>query len=292
MTGNLIDEPKQKAILLNEFFSSVFTTEDQTNIPRLECQVEWMAEITVQIPDVQKKPQDLRIDKAPGADGIHPRLLKEVAVQVAYPLANIFQQSIDQTRVPQQWRTANGIPIFKKGSKREAANYRPISLTSHIGKLLERIIRDHIRGHLDNKQLIKPSQHGFLSGRYCQSNLLEFLERVTDDTDRGINTDVAYLDFAKAFDKVPRAKLLFKLEALGVNDLASSWVEAWLRDRRQQVVVSGETPDWTAVSSGVPQGSILGPLLFIVYINDLDEKMTSTVLKFADDTKIISNSQQ
>ena len=146
--------------------------------------------------------------------------------------------------------------------------------------------------HLDNKQLIKPSQHGFLPGRYCQSNLLEFLERVTDDTDRGNNTDVAYLDFAKAFDKVPHARLLVKLNALGVNNQVSSWIEAWLRDRRQRVVVSGEESAWSAVSSGVKQGSILEPLLFIVYINDLDEKMTSTVLKFAYDTKISSNSQQ
>ena len=129
---------------------------------------------------------------------------------MTHPLAIIFQQSIDQSRVPQQWRTANGIPIFKKGSKRDAANYRPISLTSHIGKLLERIIRDHIVRHLDNKQLIKPSQHGCLPGRSCQSNLLEFLERVTDDTDRGNITDVAYLDFAKAFDKVSHARLLVK----------------------------------------------------------------------------------
>ena len=146
--------------------------------------------------------------------------------------------------------------------------------------------------HLDNKQQIKPSQHGFLPGRSCQSNLLVFLERVTDDTDRGNNTGKAYLDFAKAFDKVPHARLLVKLKALGVNDQVSSWMEAWLTDRRQRVGVSGETSVWSAVSSGVPQGSILGPLLFIVYINDLDEKITSTVLKFADDTKISSNRQQ
>ena len=263
------------AMRLNEFFSSVFTTEDQTNIPSLECQVELMADITIGAAEVQKKLQDLRTDEAPGADLIHPRLLKELTVQVAYPLAIIFQQRIDQSRVPQQWRTANVIPIFKKGSKRDAANYRPISLTSHIGKLFERIIRDYILRHLDNKQLIKPSQHGFLPGRSCQSNLLEFLERVTDDTDRGNNTD---LDFAKAFNKVPHAILLVKLKALGVNNQVSSWIEAWLRDRRQRVVVRGEESAWSAVSSGVPQGSILDPLLFIVYINDLDEKMTSTVL--------------
>ena len=135
--GNLIEEPKLMAILLNEFFSSVFTTEDLTNIPSLECQVELMADITIGAAEVQRKLQDLRTDKAPGADLVHPRLLKELAVQVAYPLAIIFQQSIDQSRVPQQLRTANVIPIFKKGSKRDAANYRPISLTSHIGKLLE-----------------------------------------------------------------------------------------------------------------------------------------------------------
>ena len=146
--------------------------------------------------------------------------------------------------------------------------------------------------HLDNKQLIKPSQHGFLPGRSCQSNLLEFLERVTDDTYRGNNTDVAYLDFAKAFDKVPHARLLVKMKALGVNNQVSQWIEAWLSDRRQRVVVGGEESAWSVVSSGVPQGSILGPLLFIVYINDLDEKMTSNVLKFADDTKISSSSQQ
>ena len=124
----------------------------------------------------------------------------------------------------------------------------------------------------------------YQEGLVSQTYLLEFLERVTDDTDRGNNTDIAYLDFAKAFDKVPHARLLVKLKALGVNDQASSWIEAWLTNRRQRVVVSGETSVWSAVSCGVPQGSILGPLL--------DEKMTSTVLKFADDTKISSNSQQ
>ena len=120
---------------------------------------------------------------------------------MGYPLAKIFQKSNDQTRVPQQWRTAIVIPIFKKGSKRDAANYRPISLMSHIGKLLERLIRDHIMRHIDNKHMIKPSEHGFLPARSCQSILLGFLERVTDETDRGNNTNVAYLDFAKAFEK-------------------------------------------------------------------------------------------
>ena len=142
-------------------------------------------------------------------------------------LAVIHMKPVSSTRINQQLDKPD-------------MSVTPISLTSHIGKLIERIIRDHIMRHLDNKQLIKPSQHGFLPGRYCQSNLLEFLERVTDDTDRGNNTDIAYLDFAKAFAKVPHARLLVKLKALGVNDQVSSWIEAWLTDRRQRVVVSGE----------------------------------------------------
>ena len=109
------------AMLFDEFFSLVFTTEDQTNIPSLDCKVELMADITIRAAEVQKKLQDLRTDKAPGADLIHPRLLKELAVEVAYPLAIIFQQNIDQSRVPQQWRTAYVIPVFKKRSKRDAA---------------------------------------------------------------------------------------------------------------------------------------------------------------------------
>ena len=121
MTGNLIDEPKLMAMLLNEFFSSVFTTEDHTNIPSLDCDVELMANITITAAEVQKKLQDLRTDKAPGANLIHPRLLKELAVQVAYPMAIIFQQSVEQTRVPQQWRTANVISL----SSRKGANAIP-----------------------------------------------------------------------------------------------------------------------------------------------------------------------
>ena len=136
-----------------------------------------------------------------------------------------------------------------------------------------------------NYQYMSEVARTLLKADRTESWDMEFFERVTEsNTDRGNNTDIAYLDFTKAFDKVPHPRLLVKLKALGVNDQVSSWIEAWLRDRRQRVVVSGETSVWSAVSSGVPRGSILGPLLCIVYINDLYEKIKSTVLKFADDT--------
>ena len=156
-----------------------------------------------------------------------------------------------------------------------------------VCKLLERQIKDHLVDFLVKNNLINPSQHGFLKARSCLTNILCFLEDVTKWVDEGSPVDIIYLDFKKAFDKVPHQRLLLKLKALGIGNGMINWIEKWLIDRRQVVVVvDGEVSNWKSVLSGVPQGSVLGPILFLIYINDLGDDITSKVLKFADDTQV------
>ena len=215
-----------------------------------------------------------------------PKILKETVEQISTPLAHVFNMSLKEGIVPFEWKEANIIPLFKKGSRNKSVNYRPVSLTSVICKLLETIIRDHMMDFLIKHKLINPSQHGFLKAKSCLTNLLCFLEEITKWVDDGSPVDVIYLDFQKAFDKVPHQRLISKLKSHGMGNSIINWIEQWLKDRRQRVVVDGEVSSWKSVLSGVPQGSVLGPILFLVYINDLEEGVTGKILKFADDTKL------
>ena len=290
-SGTIIDDDQSMCDTLNNFFASVFTKEDTHNVPEVvnifnEENSQFLSTVQITSDDVYDKIIKLKDGKAPGDDGFVPEFLKCLANVVSVPLAVIYNKSIAEGIVPQEWKRANVTPLFKKGSRSEPGNYRPVSLTSYLGKILEAILKESILDHLSSHSLLNVSQHGFLSNKSCLTNLLEFLEYVTDAVDHGKPVDVIYLDFQKAFDKVPHQRLLAKLKAHGISGSILNWISEWLKDRQQRVVLHGIMSSWLYVISGVPQGSILGPLLFLVYINDIDSGIVNRIFKFADDTKL------
>ena len=286
--GNHTNDEKEMASILNNFFASVFTDEDCSTFQPSEHQMtlNQLNQIKISESDIVRVIDKLQMNKTPGPDKISPRIIREVKHQISKPLCILFNKSLTLGKVPSDWKCANVTPIFKKGDKSLSSNYRPISLTSIISKLLETIIRDIMVNFLEENKILKDSQHGFRCKRSCLTNLLDFFHDVFNQFDECRSVDVIYLDFQKAFDKVPHKRLINKLKSHGICGSIQNWINDWLTSRKQRVVINGTSSCWLDVKSGVPQGSVLGPILFLIYINDLDDGLLCKVSKFADDTKI------
>ena len=286
--GTLVTDDKEKAELLNKQFSSVFTQEDKNNIPEFEPHqvTSTLENFIIHEAEVKKKLKSLRTDKSCGPDEVHPYLLKALADTMVKPLTKIYNISLQTGVVPAIWKEGVVTALFKKGSKQSPANYRPITLTSIICKILEKLIIEKLQKHLKANNLEKKQQHGFTPKKSTTTNLLEALNIWSEALSHGLPVDVIYLDFEKAFDKVPHERLILQLSRFGVKGEILKWFKNYLTSRFQRVRVNGEYSSRAPVLSGVPQGSVLGPALFLIYVADIPEVVKNFVSLYADDSKL------
>ena len=279
-------EPPEQAELFNGYFFEQFTSPSDYSIPIDFNDIDTF-DIDFNHTKIEELLSNINANKTMGPDGIHGKILKNCAKSLSLPLSILFRKSYHSSKLPNDWKMANVVPVHKKGSKSNVENYRPISLTSIVVKTLERIIRDELM--LRCNRLIDQRQHGFLFGKSCGTQLIGFCDSLALSLNQSIRTDVIYFDFAKAFDSVSHDIILQKLKyQFSIDGLLLKFIANYLKDRSQAVVLGGITSSSKSVTSGVPQGSILGPTLFVLFLNDITCGISdkTNILMYADDTKI------
>ena len=284
---NIISDNTLKANLLNDFFISqtCLTEPSDPNFPSYPTlPYPPLQHIKVTPTEVHDVLKCLNVGKASGPSGINNRILRELSSELSFPLSELFNSSLSTGHFPDHWKEANVSPLFKSGDPSNVKNYRPISLLDTIGKAFEKIVFKHLFNYIRDNNILTPLQSGFIPGDTTVNQLVYLLNMFSHAVDSGKEVRVVFCDISKAFDRVWHKGLLFKLKSIGISGSLLSWFSSYLSLRKQRVVLPGAHSDWKTVSAGVPQGSILGPLLFLIYINDIVTDINANIRLFADDT--------
>ena len=294
--GHITRTPAESAELLQHHYEGVFS------VPCTNKIINSPKDVFIKGPDVMPNLMDIKFtpgnikeaiknvtnNAAPGPDQFPAILLKNCADELSIPLYSLFRNSLDSGSIPRQLKSARITPVYKGGSRADPSNYRPIALTSHIIKVFEKLLVNHMTSYLEENNKLNQNQYGFRAGRSCLAQLIAHYEKILSSLESNSNVDVIYLDFAKAYDKVDHGILLHKVRGMGITGKLGIWLHSFLTDREQVVSVEGVVTQPSTVKSGVPQGSVLGPLLFLIHISDINTHVQySSVTSFADDTRML-----
>ena len=279
---------KEKAECLNEYFCSVSSLNDDNCIlPTFESKCpNKISNIACTPDEIQSLIEILNPNKASGPDAICNKMLKPVAKKDSVPLDILFNRSFREGKFPEYWKHSNLIPIPKKGDNSDPSNFRPVSLLCSVGKLQERIVFKHIHNFLIENDLIYKYQSGFLSKHSTTFQLIDIYHHICQAIDNNQYACMVFLDVSKAFDRVWHRGLIFKLRQYGIDGDLLTWITDYLDDRKQRVVIKSYMSSFKNVKAGVPQGSVLGPLLFLIFVNDISSSLLSLTRLFADDSSL------
>ena len=290
--SDLFTDPKAIADRLQDHFSSVFSVPDKnlnplTNLNSPPISVP-LPKFCVTTNDIEKAINEIKSQSACPQSNIPALVLKNCKLTLSLALTLFLNKSFQLGIVPRSFKVQQIIPIYKKGLKTDPRNHRPIALTPHPIKIYERVIRDKLVEFLETNNIFNRNQHGFRKNRSCLSQLISHTTYILDNLISNKEVDTIYIDYSKAFDKIHHSIILQKLKFYNITKEYLVWIESFLTDRHQFVLINGSKSYKVGVTSGVPQGSVLGPLLFILFINDLTNNITnSNIYTFADDTKLV-----
>ena len=285
---NYAQTNEEKANQFNEFFLSHNTIDtSNASLPEVpQINLQGLSSIKATENEIYDLIKSLDTNKATGPDGVSPRLLKEADLAIVPSLSKLINKSLEESKTPILWKKANVLPLFKKGSKADVNNYRPVSILCCPSKILEKFIFKHIYNYFRDNDLLTPHQSGFQTGDSTVHQLSYLYHKFCEALDQKKEVRLVFCDISKAFDKVWHDGIIFKLRKLGIKGALLSWFHDYLSNRQQRVIVRGQNSIWGVLKAGVPQGSVLGPLLFLVYINDIVEGLNCQIKLFADDTTL------